>query len=202
MNNDVPIFKPVFGNDWEKLPIVFKKHYMNRPYSHDVVTVEGKMNITSSGLMKYISPLFKLIKVLMPYQGKEIPAIVYLRSDSVSNAYHFDRTFYAPNKPPYSFKSFMLPIKDNIVVEFMFWGIGWRCAYLLKDNQVLLEHRGYVWKMFGFLIPLPISLLLGRVEMLKEAISDDTFRLDMVMIHPLIGKYIYSGELTITDIKS
>lgn len=192
-----PIFKPVFGGDWEKLPIVMHKHYANRPYSYDVVTVSGKMNIDYSGLFNLLIPLFKLFKILVPYKGKDIPVTVNFRSNPNSSAFHFDRTFHIPGKKPYYFRSYMLPIKDNVVFEFMFLGIGWRIKYNYDGNKVTLKHDGYVWKLFGFHIPLPFNFILGKIHTEKEALSEDSFRLDMQITHPVFGKYIYEGKFKI-----
>lgn len=197
MNEAQPIFKPVFGEDWERLPTVMHKHYANRAYTNDIVTVSGKMNIDYSGLFNVLMPLFKLFKVLVPYKEKNIPVTVNFRSNPNSSAFHFDRTFYIPDKKPYYFRSYMLPIKDNIVVEFMFLGIGWQTKYDYDGNKVILKHHGYVWKLFGWLIPLPFNFIFGRVHMEKEALSENSFRLNMQITHPIFGKYIYAGEFKI-----
>lgn len=200
MNNLEPIFKSVFGKNWDSLPEVMRKHYILRPCSNDVVTIEGKMDITATGTMQYFAPIFKLFKILAPV-GKNIPVTVYLRSDKDSSKFHFDRQFHYPDNQTYVFRSYMLPMKDNIVVETMFMGVGWRTAYETEGNKVYLRDRGFVWKIFGKIIPLPMSLLFGKVSMEKEALSDDTFNLYMEMAHPLFGKYIYAGNFKITDIK-
>ncbi len=44
--NNPPIFKPIFGDSWAKLPAVFKKRYANRSYSTDEVVVDGVLNVT------------------------------------------------------------------------------------------------------------------------------------------------------------
>ena len=191
-----PIFKSVFGEKWDTLPPVMRQHYRNHPFSNDVVTVQGKMTIQSSGVLKFFLPLFKFFKVLAPHEGENIPVTVYLRSDPHSYAFHFDRTFYFPDKKPYHFRSYMLPIKNNIVVEFVFAGIGWCTAFISTGNKVILEYKGFVWKIFGLLIPLPLAFLFGKVHLEKEALSDNTFRLHMEMNH-WIGNYIYAGEFKI-----
>lgn len=190
-----PIFKPVFGNNWEVLPLVFRKHYANRPYSNDVVTAKGKMNIKYSFLAKLMLPLFKLLKTLVPYQGENIPTTVYFRSDMDSARFHYDRQFDFPGKPAYYFRSYMVQIKDNIVVEFMRFGIGWRTRFTSEGNKVILNHAGYVWRLFGFIIPLPISLIIGTGYAEEEALSETEFKMKMEITHPLFGKvFEYSGE--------
>lgn len=39
-----PIFKSIFGESWDFLSPVMKKHYANRPYTDDVTVVEGTLD--------------------------------------------------------------------------------------------------------------------------------------------------------------
>jgi Domain of unknown function (DUF4166) len=200
MSNDQPIFKYVFGEKWENLPLVMRNFYANRPDCKEVVMVEGKMDIGCSRMMRLLFPIFKFFKVLVPYQGKNIPVTINLCSNLNSSVLHFNRTFKFSDKKLYYFNSYMLPIKKNVVVEFVFLGLGWRTVYICKGNKVILKHNGYVWKLFGLLIPLPLSLLLGKIDIEKEAISDNLFHLKMKIAHLLFGEYWYSGEFKIIDL--
>lgn len=195
-----PIFQSIFGKQWQSLPEVMHKHYANRPYSHDITKLEGKMNIYYSGVMALFIPLLKLFGTLVPYQGKNIPVTIHYRSHPNSAAFYYDRTFYFPEKEPYHFRSYMIQIKNNDVVEFMHFGIGWRMLYLYDGEKIILQHKNYVWKIFHWLIPLPISLLLGKCHVEEKAISDDSFRMDMTITHPLFGKlFEYQGEFNLLD---
>ncbi len=190
-----PIFKPVFGDDWEKLPPVFRKHYANRPYSNDVVTVQGKMDISYSRFARLMMPFFKMLGTLVPYQGNNIDVTVKFKSDTDSAKFQYDREFRFSGKEPYYFRSYMVQIKDDIVVEFMRFGIGWRTRFTSEGNKVILNHAGYVWKLFGFIIPLPISLIIGKGYAEEEALSENEFKMKMEINHPLFGKvFEYSGE--------
>ena len=50
-----PIFQPVFGESWERMPPVLQRHYANQPYTEDVVTLEGVMDITLSPLTRLVA---------------------------------------------------------------------------------------------------------------------------------------------------
>ncbi len=43
--------------------------YANRPYSNDVVTLDGVMDIKLSKLTRAMKPLFKVFGTLVPYEG-------------------------------------------------------------------------------------------------------------------------------------
>lgn len=80
MNHNAPIFQSIFGKEWDSLPIVLKKHYANKAYSNDVVKLDGIMDITLSTLTRLLKPLFRLTGALVPYEGSNIPTIVYSKA--------------------------------------------------------------------------------------------------------------------------
>ncbi len=165
------IFKPIFGSSWEMLPLVIRKHYANRPYSSDIAIAEGKMDISFGGFFKILIPLFRILKLLVPYQGKNIFTRVTFRSELDSGALCFDREFHFPGKKPVHFFSRMIPIKKNKIIEVMKCKIGWRFAYSYENNKVLLTHCGYNLALFGFFISLPITFLVGEGYAEEEAVS-------------------------------
>ncbi len=192
---DAPIFASIFGASWSDLPPVLHKHYANRPFSHDVVTVEGMMEVAVSPLARILSPLLRVAGALVPYEGENIPVTVHFRSEPDSRAFCFDREFRFPGKPPYHFRSRMEPIGGNEVIEYMGLGIGWRAAYTYGGGKVSLTHKGYVWRIFGIRIPLPLELLLGKGSAEEKALDDTTFRMKMDIVHPWFGEvYRYGGE--------
>ncbi len=86
------LFKSVFGSAWDKLPPVFQKRYMNRSFSNDITSVEGKMDINFSKTMSCLIPIFRLLHVLVPYKGKNIPVKVDFRSQINSAAVFLGRS--------------------------------------------------------------------------------------------------------------
>jgi len=197
INPSQPIFQSVFGNQWENLPDVFKQHYQNKAYTEDKVSFSGKLNIVSEGWMDVLFPVFRLLKVLTPFKGNEIPVAVQLRSHSDSAALHFYRGFHLPNKPLYHFSSMVLPLKNNLVIEKMFLGIGMRMAFICDNTKLIMEPRGYVWKFKNWVIPLPLTWLFGRVVTQQIALSSERFWLKMELTHFLLGKYSYEGDLSL-----
>lgn len=202
MTTGQPIFQAVLGEQWNKLPLVFHKHYANRPFTDDVVVVSGKMDVEFGWLIKLFSPLLRLFGVLVPYQGNDIPVTVKFRSETESSAYCLDRTFNFLNKKPYVFYSKMVPVKDELIIEFMKYGIGWKHRFYYNGDKVILEHHSYVWKFLNIIIPVPVGLFLGRGYAEEEAINDNEFRMKMNITHPLFGKmYEYRGEFEVIDNK-
>lgn len=112
VSHEDPIFKSVFGADWDKLLGVMQRHYANRPYHDDMVMVEGSMTVEASMIGKLLGPLFRLAGALVPYEGRHIPVTVLFVSDKNSEAFHFDRIFHFPAvSPTASGRQWFQPVK-------------------------------------------------------------------------------------------
>ncbi len=195
-----PTFKSIFADKWDELPDVMKKHYANRPYSDDINIAEGVMKVEGSALWKLLNPFSKLFGILVPYTGENIPVTVTFRSESDSNRFIFDRIFYFPGRAPYKFYSVLHPIKENEVCEIMNMGLGWRCEFSWEDKRVRLKHKGYVLKVFGRIISLPLTFLVGPGFAEEMPIDDFTFSMKMEIIHPWWGKVMgYSGQFRMVE---
>ncbi len=193
-----PIFQSIFGKTWDELPVALKKHYANRPYSNDVVTLDGTMDIKLSPLTRLMKPLFRLFGTLVPYEGENIPTIVHSKSEPDSDNYILERNFNFPGQKPYVFRSAFMPIQNNDVVEIMKFGIGWRCYYTYESGKVLLTHKGYSLRVLGLLIPLPLALILGKGYAEEQVIDDDSFKMRMVITHPWFGDtFEYKGQFKV-----
>ncbi len=205
-----PIFKSVFGKDWDSLPPVMKKHYAVRRNSDDMVKVEGKLDIKISFP---VSLMARLTGMLLPYSGKNIPVTVVFRSDrsspekiskkisGKSAAFYFNRTFHFPDRGDISFRSHMEQIEGNVMVEFMRFGIGWKLAIEWDGEKVILKHRGYVWRVLGRLIPLPLTFLMGAGYAEETPLSEDSFAMWTHVEHTLFGPtFGYAGDFKVTEI--
>lgn len=191
---DVPIFKNIFGDQWECLPHIMRKRYANRAYCNDCVEIKGIMNIYMSRFARFLRPFMRISGALVPLAGNNIPVEVYFRSEENTNHFIFDRAFYFPNQSPYFFKSYMMPIRNNEIIEFMPIGIGWNACYSFDGTKVIIKHQGYSIKVFSKLLRFPLEWLLGEAYAEEEALDNNQFKMRMTIQHPLWGKiYEYSG---------
>lgn len=197
MNSSEQIFKTVFGSAWQTIPPVFQKRYINRPFCHDISTVEGAMDISYSKTMSWMMPIFRLIHILAPYRGKNVPVTVDIRSQIDSDTVSLNRKFYFPDKKPYEFNARMQVVKMNDVIEHMSFGLSWRNHCFYDGKKVVMQHKGYVWRIFGLNIPLPLEFILGSGHAEEEALDDNSYKLTMTLSHPLFGvTYSCSGNLS------
>jgi len=194
-----PIFKSIFGEAWDGLPPVIKKHYANRPYTDDLVTVEGTLDVFCAGPIKALWRLFVLMKNIPPFSEKNVPVTVNFRSDKDTQRFHFHRAFHFKDRKPYDFRSYMIQIKDNEVMEVTGMGMGWRAYYGWKNGKVVMKHSGYSLKFMGYYIPMPLHLLIGEGYAEEIPVDDDTFDMCMHLTHPKWGKiYEYKGRFKVT----
>ncbi len=193
-----PIFKPIFGDYWDELPPVFKKHYANRPYTTEKYSVEGTLTIECKPPLMWLAPVMRLLGQIPTCNETNVPVTVNFESDPNSRAFRFNRTFYLVDKKPYVFRSTMVPIKDNQIIELMRFGLGWKLRCEWDGQKIVLSHLGYVLNLFGHYIPLPLTLLMGAGYAEEHAIDDNTFDMFTHITHPLWGKvYEYRGRFKV-----
>ncbi len=190
-----PTFKSIFGDDWDNLPPVMQTHYMNRPYSDDVTTVEGTLDVMCRQPLKFLSPIMRLMGQVPTHNEKDVRVTVEFKSDKETKAFHFKRTFHFKDAKPYVFHSRMMQIKDNEVIEIMRFGLGWKMLYLWDGEKVVLQHRGYALHLFGHFMPVPLTLFMGKGYAEEIAVDDNTFDMITHITHPWWGRvYEYKGR--------
>lgn len=193
-----PTFKSIFGESWDGLPPVMKKHYANRPYTDDETVVEGTLDVMCKPPLLWLAPLMKFMGQIPAQNEQNVPVTVRFQSDENSKAFHFNRTFNFRNAEPYAFRSRMVQIRDNEVIEIMRSGLGWKMLYLWDGEKVVLQHRGYALRFFGYFIPMPLTLLMGKGYAEEVAVDDETFDMMTHITHPLWGKvYEYKGQFRV-----
>ena len=194
------IFKTIFADDWSKLPPVMQKHYVNRPYTDDISCVEGRLDVMCAGPIKFLAPLFWLMKGVPPVNEKNVPVQVRFESNKNTKEFCFNRMFYFKSKKPYCFKSKMFHTTGNQLVEIMPFGIAWKMSYHWEDECVKLKHRGYAFIIFGRMIPLPLKYLIGEGSAVEKAVDDESFDMQVEIRHPWWGKiYEYKGRFRIKE---
>ncbi|NVJ97102.1 MAG: DUF4166 domain-containing protein [Alphaproteobacteria bacterium] len=204
-NRAEPTFKPIFGAAWDKLPDVMLKHYKNRPFSDDRYRIHGRMSVTTHPLLKLFAPLSRLAGAVPLVDATNIPVTVDFESEPNSRAFHFNRLFYLGGKTPYNFHSRMIPLDGPLggsrMAEVMKCRLCWRLRFRFDGTHVRLLHDGYGMHLFGQVIPLPITWLMGRVEAEEWVTGDDRFDMCVKIHHPLLGQiYEYRGSFSTASI--
>ena len=195
-----PTFKSIFGKDWENLPPIIKKHYGNHPYSTEVTTVDGELDVFCKPPLLWLSPLMRLFGQIPTFNENNVPVTVHFESNLNSNAFHLNRSFKFSDRKFYIFYSRMLQIEGNEVIEIMRFGLGWRAEYSWDGEKVILAHKGYALQVFGHFIPLPLTMLVGAGNAAEYPVDDNTFDMEVSITHPWWGEmYGYKGRFEVSN---
>lgn len=194
-----PVFHTVLGPGWQTLGTVIRRHYFLRPRTRDAITVTGVMDeVYHSGLATLLIPFGRLFGGIVPYRGTDVPIAVHYTSNPGNANIHWDRVFRFAGRQPFHFRSHMEPGRGGEVIEFVRFGLGVRLAVTAEDGALVFRDRGYVWRLLGHDIPLPIHLLFGRAYVEERPVDDLSFTMRMVISHRLFGDlFRYSGRFTI-----
>jgi predicted DCC family thiol-disulfide oxidoreductase YuxK len=189
-----PIFQDIFGETWDALPPVLKKHYANRPYTEDKIVVQGVLDVYCKAPLIWLAVIMRWLKQIPVCNENAVPTTVIFQSDPNTPAFQFRRTFYFQQEPPYQFASRMICLKGNNLVEEMRYGLGWKLQYRWDGEKIILSHQGYVVRCLGHWIPLPVTWILGAGYAEEYALDAERFSMFTHITHPWWGKvYEYKG---------
>lgn len=193
------IFQIVLEDNWDKLGNVIKRHYFLKPFSADNICVTGEMSeIYHSFIAKLFMPFGLLFGAVVPYRGKNVPIDVHYSCNTGNANLYWDRVFKFSEKNHFHFKSHMEHVQGNEVIEFVRFGVGMRLKVTAEDGAIVFRGNQYVWRILGVKIPIPVSLIFGRVTVEERPIDDNTFSMKMIMEHPIFGvMFRYSGQFTL-----
>ncbi len=202
MKKTDPIFKQILGDNWDKLGTVIQEHYFLKPYSDDYICVTGEMDeIYHSKIAKLLIPFGLLFGAIVPYNDTQVPIDVHYNSKPDNATLYWDRVFKLNNRKTFHFKSYMEQHSGNEVIEYVRFGLGMKLAVTVEDGAIIFHDKGYVMKILGFKIPLPINLLFGNATIEERPIDDTNFSMKMIIKHPLFGvMFRYSGQFQFTKV--
>lgn len=197
--SDKPVFQSVLGDDWNDLGEIIQKHYSLRPMSSDYICVSGEMlEIKHSLAAKLLIPFGLIFGAIVPFQGRNIPIDVHYNSNPENSNIYWDRDFKF-KRGSFHFKTHMEPVKQYEVIEFVRFGMGIRLAVTVEDQALVFRDIGYIWRIWGYDLPIPGNLLMGKVYVEERPINNDSFSMKMTLTHPLVGTlFKYSGTFQIS----
>jgi hypothetical protein len=196
-----PIFKTVLGDQWTQLGSIVRRHYSLTPFSQDYVRVDGVMEeIHHSLIAKLLIPFGLLFGAIVPFRAENVPVSVHYSSSPNDANLYWDRAFRLRNQKDFHFKSYMHHISDNEVIEYVRFGIGMRLRVTAEDGALVFRDEGYVWRLFGHTVPVPVGLLFGSAYVEERPIDADSFSMKMELVHPLFGTlFRYQGHFAIAN---
>jgi hypothetical protein len=196
-----PVFQEVLGEDWHHLGEIVRRHYFLRAFSDDYICVKGTMHeVWHSAVARLLIPFARIFGALVPYRGTEVPIEVHYNAQPNDGTIHWNRVFHFAGRPPFHFRSHMEHAGGNSVIEFVRFGVGMRLKVTAEDGALVFRGEGYIWRLFGVDVPLPIGLILGRAYIEERPVDAQNFSMRMTLTHPLFGElFRYSGSFALGD---
>jgi hypothetical protein len=196
-----PIFKTVLGNQWMQLGSIVRQHYSLTPFSQDYVRVDGVMEeIHHSLIAKLLIPFGLLFGAIVPFRGANVPVSVHYSSNPNDGNLYWDRAFQFRHQKSFHFRSYMQHVGDNQVIEYVRFGVGMRLRVTAEGGALVFRDEGYVWRLFGYTLPIPVGLFFGNAYVEERPINADSFSMKMELIHPLFGTlFRYRGHFSIAS---
>ena len=193
------IFQTVLGDSWDELGDVIQRHYFLRPYSDDYICVSGVMSeVYHSMIAKLFLPFGMLFGAVVPYRGKDVPIDVHYSCSKDNSNIYWDRVFKFSERNHYHFKSHMEIAEGNEVIEFVRFGVGMRLRVTAENGAIVFRDAGYIWRLFGKDIPIPVGLLFGKAYVEERPVDENNFEMKMTLEHPLFGvMFRYTGAFTL-----
>ena len=196
--DNIPLLKKTLDEDWNKLPPVIQRHYTVPSDSN--TCLKGSMGI---GYPNHLLPLINLIRLcggLVLRRGKDIEILVEKTISPQNTELCWQRTLtYPDNKKDY-FYSQMVYLKSHEIIQTVLFGFGLCLKVSVENSKLVYRSKGHIWQWGKTQITFPDWLVLGDATIIETAISDQQFKLDFGVKHPLWGTcYWYYGIFQYCD---
>lgn len=193
------VFQKILADSWDELGSVIKRHYFLRPFSDDYICVSGEMSeVYHSSIAKLFIPFGMLFGAVVPYRATNVPIDVHYASSKKNANIYWDRVFKFSDKNHYHFRSRMEHVRNNEVIEFVRFGVGMRLKVTAEKGAIVFRDAGYIWRIFGIDIPVPVGLFFGHAYVEEKPIDENNFRMKMILEHRLFGvMFRYQGEFNL-----
>ena len=198
----IPVIRKALGEDWNALGEIVRRHYDITPGTASNMTIDGLMSeVYHSPVGKLFLLPGRLFGALVPYKGRDIPTRVRnCTQPEDDNSMFWHRTLRFPGRRPVIFRSRMVHVGGNEIVEYVRFGLGIRMRLSVRDAALVFESVGYVWDIGGVRLSIPTWAILGDAVIVEKPVSDSSFHVDFVIRHPLFGRtFSYTGRFAITQ---
>lgn len=187
------IIKNQLGDDWHKLNANIQARFIAEPKLESCITYNGTMEVVEcSKAGKLFAHLTSIISnPLTPYEGKNIPMDVRLEKRKGLSGTYWSRTYYYPNKQPYTITSAKRQNSAGTMTECVGGGFGMELIISESNGNLQFKSTKYFWQFKNIFITIPDILTPGQTNVLHEDLGDGNFRFTISMTHKLLGKTFY-----------
>ncbi len=187
-----PLLQKALGKDWGKLPSVIQRHYSVPTDAN--TCLKGNMEI---GYPTFLWPLISMIHLcggLVSRRGKSVETLVEKTISTQNTTLCWKRTLTYPDGKKDYFYSQMVYLQDHELIETVRFGFGLRLRVSVENGDLVYRSNGHIWQYGKLRLTFPDWLVLGSATIIETPISDQQFKLDFSIKHPLWGRcYWYHG---------
>jgi Domain of unknown function (DUF4166) len=193
--NNYPLMQNVLGDEWHQLPSVIQRHYQLHADQKSANEVTGTLYVRYPFFVRPMLFVTRLMGGLVDLKGDNMSARVekWVNADAPQTLF-WKRTIKAQNGKSTVFASRMEYQQGNEIIEFVGGGFGLHLKLTVESNKLVYRSNGHLWQIGKVRIPIPDVLFLGHATITETAISENEFKLDFKIQHPLFATtYRYGG---------
>ena len=180
------------GQCWQQLHPAVQRRFNRMPTEQNPITYIGTMQeVSCSKAGRLFAFLTKIIgNPLSPHQGKNIKMEVQLTTKKNKPGVYWRRTYYFPNKKPFSVTSVK---KDDCgqMMEVVGGGFGMLLDVYAENGELHFKSSRYFCKIFHWYMPLPHWLSPGETHVIHQDLGQGEFRFTITMDHPILHRTFY-----------
>lgn len=193
-----PLLAGIMGRSFDTLAPVVRRHFSLSAGGRQQLSVRGVMSeIWHSNLAKCWLPAGMALGALIPWRGRNVPAVVHYRVDGRRLLWR--REFQFPRRT-HVFSSCMEAETPGVGVEYVRFGVGTRMQAEAIDGRLRFRSIGFVWQGAGRSISLPLRPIMGEVTVEEWALDEHRFAMHAEIRHPWFGLlFRYAGEFELPD---
>lgn len=124
---------------------------------------------------------------LVPYSGHDIPIHVVVYKKPGKSDIFKKRTYYFPEKPPFSVETYMHLNAHGEFVEYASLGLGMIMKLNARDGNLYFYGKQYVLDIGRLRIRIPAWLTPGIATVLHTDYGSEQFRVRIEMKHQWLG---------------
>tara|TARA_R110001592_G_scaffold3525_24_gene20080 strand:+ start:6676 stop:7668 length:993 start_codon:yes stop_codon:yes gene_type:complete len=185
--------KHQLGDQWALLNPNIQERFDKEPALGEKIQYEGVMHDIRRSRMGWLFAVLTRIigNPLTPYAGCDVPMDVSLFKKPHKSGVFWQRTYFYPDKNPYSVISIKRESKDGEMLECVGGGFGMKLKVYVEDQSLHFKSYRFFWSVLKFKVPLPHWLTPGKTHVVHEDLGGGDFQFTISMHHGLLGETFY-----------
>lgn len=181
------------GADWQKLHPSVRQRFAQDPAEGEHIFYRGVMEqIECSRAGRLFAWLTRLVgNPLTPYRGHFIKMDVILHKRPGKSGVYWQRTYYYPERAPYTVTSVKREGRKGEMLECVGGGFGMVLDVTAENGELHFRSTRYFWQLGRLRVPLPHWLSPGVTHVVHTDLGDGRFRFTIRMIHRQLGQTFY-----------